>query len=118
MLRTIIDFWDKRIGKELTLDHRPVDAKILPCVQEELAKIREKANKKLAKKFVFTGVQQGHQDMMKQCFWLNIINFMTLFRLAEIKLMKPSVLKQLNNFHMWCGFMQKNTIEISGVKLS
>lgn len=43
---------------------------------------------------------------------------MTLFRLAEIKLIKPAVFKALDRFPMWMGFMHKNYIEISGVKLS
>jgi hypothetical protein len=37
----------------------------------------------------------------KQAFWLNLINFVTLFRLAEIALTKQSVIKELSSFGMW-----------------
>lgn len=96
----------------MPLDHRQVDKNILPTLQEELAKIKLKANKKLAKKFVFDAMpgQFDHSNTMKQCFWLNILNFMTLFRLAEIKLIKPVVFKVLNKFPPWMSFMYKNVI--------
>jgi len=55
---------------------------------------------------------------VKQCFWLNLLNFMTLYRLAEIKLTKPEALKVLTNYTMWQAFMKCNTICIQGVTLT
>ena len=43
---------------------------------------------------------------------------MTLYRLAEIKLVKPEVLKKMTEFAMWQEFMFNNFIEITGAKLS
>ena len=43
---------------------------------------------------------------------------MTLFKLAEIKLTSPSVIRQLKLFPIWQAFMKHNEIEITGVKLT
>lgn len=41
------------------------------------------------------------EEAVKQCFWLNILNFMTLYKLAEIKVTTPSILKQFKSFAIW-----------------
>ncbi len=43
-------------------------------------------------------------EISKQVFWLNIINYMTIVRIAEIILMKPEVLKSVNCYAMWQAF--------------
>jgi glucan phosphoethanolaminetransferase (alkaline phosphatase superfamily) len=67
---------------------------------------------------VFTTGIKEHEEIAKQCFWLNIINFMTLFKLAEIRLINPRLLKQLDRFAIWQSLMTVSFIEISGVRLS
>lgn len=57
-------------------------------------------------------------EEIKQAFWLNLINFMTLFRLAETALIKPSLLKKLNSYAAWLTFWEGTFIYISSCKFS
>lgn len=49
---------------------------------------------------------------------LNLVNFMTLFRLAETALIKPSLLKKLDSFAAWVAFWESTSIYISKAKFS
>jgi hypothetical protein len=40
-------------------------------------------------------------ETLKQAFWLNMINYLTLQKIAEIALTKPSILKRMNSDAMW-----------------
>lgn len=42
-----------------------------------------------------------------------MLNFMTLFRMAEIILVKPSILKRMKSYAMWQTFWDTNMIYIS-----
>ena len=59
-----------------------------------------------------------HLNELKQAFLLNLINFMTLFRLAETALIKPSLLKKLDSFAAWVAFWESTHIYISKCKYS
>jgi hypothetical protein len=94
--------------------------KVLESVQDELYAIKLKVKKFENFQFSF---EAAHKDIeveeaVKQCFWLNILNFMTLYKLAEIKVTTPSILKQFKSFAIWQAFMSNNFIKITGVDLS
>ena len=59
-----------------------------------------------------------NSNELKQAFLLNLINFMSLFRLAETALIKPSLLKKLDSFAAWVAFWESTHIYISSCKLS
>lgn len=78
--------------------------------------IKNKVRKMKDRRYVFNLYTKNEQEIetIKQCFWLNILNFMTLFKLAEIKLTTPGVIRQLKLFPIWQAFMKHNHIEITG----
>lgn len=122
LLRLMIDLF-KRRSTELNLDlnNKPKpDPKIIESVQDELYAIKLQVKKFANYQFSFESPSNNkdHEETVKQCFWLNILNFMTLFKLAEIRLTTPSILKQFKSFAIWQSFMRINCIEISGEKLS
>lgn len=51
-------------------------------------------------------------------FWLNLLNFMTLFRLAEVSIVKPKQIPHLNNYSVWQIFQESNSIYLHDCKLS
>jgi hypothetical protein len=86
----------------------------------ELQKVSEKAKKFQNYEFVFIAFEEKGKDceLNKMAFWLNIFNFLTLFRIAEICLNKPSILKKLTQPTMWQSFQANNWFWISGARLS
>jgi hypothetical protein len=38
------------------------------------------------------------KEIAKQAFWINMGNFLTLLRLAEITILKPELLKRMQNY--------------------
>lgn len=104
--------------KILELNSRPVPAAIIAEKQYKLAEIHKKAMKLEKTELLFESAFKQQEETVKQCFWLNILNYMTLYKLAEIKLTKPEVLKKLTEYAMWQSFMINNEITITGVKLS
>jgi len=97
LLETMVELFSRR-KLELQLDHRPLDPDVLPSVQNELLEIKKRVDKMANQHFVFECTVKEHEETVKQCFWLNIINFMTLFKLAEIKLTQPRILKEMTKF--------------------
>lgn len=118
LLRLMIDLFQRR-SNELKLDGRSdMKPAVLESVQDELYAIKLKVKKFANFQFSFESAFKEHEETVKQCFWLNILNFMTLFKLAEIKLTTPSILSKFKSFAIWQSFMRNNCIEISGEKLS
>ena len=57
-------------------------------------------------------------EVIKQVFWLNLLNFMTLYKLAEIQLSRPDALQELTSYAMWQAFFENNYIYIQDVKIN
>jgi len=92
-LRMMIDFFQRR-SNELRLDGNSIKFQaVLESAQDELYAIKQKVKKFANFEFSFESAFKEHEETVKQCFWLNILNFMTLFKLAEIKLTTPSIFK-------------------------
>ena len=97
--------------------------KDLVRIQNELCAIKKK-EKKFAESFVeflqpFDEPEHIRQiQVIKQCFWLNILNYMNLRKLCEIQLIKPRLLKKLENYTMWECFKVTNKIVINGHEIS
>jgi hypothetical protein len=64
------------------------------------------------------GLSQEENEVLKQAFWLNLINFLTLYKLAEISLVQPGILKRMDSFAMWHTFWESTTVYISKLKVS
>lgn len=64
------------------------------------------------------GLSQEENEVLKQAFWLNLINFLTLYKLAEISLVQPGILKRMDSFAMWHTFWETTTVYISKLKVS
>lgn len=59
-------------------------------------------------------------ELSKQSFYLNIFNYLILFRIAEVMLTcgnKPKVIKSLTNYWMWQQFMHDSYIYINDRKI-
>jgi len=116
----MINFFNDHYGEFSKMDHKEVKAEYKESRLKELMEIKKKAKKMYGRKFVFNQYTKNVEEFetIKQCFWLNILNFMTLYKLAEIKVTTPSILKQFKSFAIWQAFMSNNFIKITGVDLS
>lgn len=54
----------------------------------------------------------NEDEIPKQCFFLNLFNFLILYHLAVHLLSNPDAVKKLTNFNMWQSFMVSSTIKI------
>lgn len=70
-------------------------------MQKQLVEINKKALKLKDSELLFESAFNSHEELVKQCFWLNLLNYMTLYKLAEFKLTKPEVFKKLSDYSMW-----------------
>lgn len=57
-------------------------------------------------------------EMQKEMFWVNILNFMTLLKIAEICVINPALMRRMKSYSMWQTLWQYNKIYISECKLS
>lgn len=64
------------------------------------------------------GYSEREIEQFKETFWINLVNFMTLFKIAEISLIKPGFLKKLNNYALWQAFWTTNYIYISECRVN
>ena len=119
LMRLIVNFYRENRAV-FALTHHPIKEESSKLImQKNLVEINKKALKLRVSELRFqSAFDQSDNETTKQCFWLNILNFMTLYKLAEIKLTKPEVLKKLTDYSMWQSFMIGNEIEITGHKLS
>ena len=92
-------------------------------IQDELAAIKAKEQKFAEFHIEFTHLHDGpesihHISIEKQCFWLNIMNYMNLRKLCEIQLIKPRLLQNFENYTVWEFFYVSNKIIINGHEIS
>jgi hypothetical protein len=116
----MINFFNDHFDEFSKMDHKEVKAEYKESRLKELMEIKKKAKKMYGRKFVFNQYTKNVEEFetIKQCFWLNILNFMTLFKLAEIKLTYPNPLRQLKLFPTWQAFMLYNSIDITGIRIT
>jgi len=57
-------------------------------------------------------------DIAKQCFFLNIFNFLVLYQLAVLMLTNPDAVSKLTSYNMWQAFLVSASIKISYIKLT
>lgn len=92
---------------------------VVPKLQVELYKIQKEALKFKYKTLCFGAFDEVIVDSgILQCFWLNLLNFMILFRMAELLLCDCSSLKKLTSYSMWEALLGSSTIYISKVCLT
>jgi hypothetical protein len=47
------------------------------------------------------GSSERAVEQSKETFWLNILNFMTLLKIAEICLINPALMRKMKSYAMW-----------------
>ena len=109
---------------------RLIDQKSYKFPEKDIARIQNEllAIKAKEKKFAESEIEflqpfeepehDRQTQVIKQCFWLNILNYMNLRKLCEIQLIKPRLLKKLDNYTMWECFKVTNMIVIDGHSIS
>lgn len=53
-------------------------------------------------------------EYSKQCFYLNLFNFMILYKLTEICVLKPTKTFGMKNYNSWVAIMHNSSIILSG----
>lgn len=53
-------------------------------------------------------------EYSKQCFYLNLFNFLILFKITEVCVLKPTKTFGLKNFNSWIAIMHNSSIILSG----
>ena len=76
------------------------------AIERELAKFKN-----------YQIVTSDDQDLVKEAFWINCLNFLGLFRTMEIILVKPTLLKKLKSRIIWKAFWESAEFVISGCRL-
>lgn len=114
----ILKFWRENIGlvdpKKSTF---PQD-RVIPLL-EKLVKIKSREKELKSVDLYFSMFQdEKKEEHAKQAFWLNIFNYMTLFRFAEIFLIQPKLIKELTSYAMWQSFWLNNFFYIKGARIS
>ena len=92
-------------------------------LQDELYEIKRKEKKFATSHLQFEQAMDSEEhrrqnQIIKQCFWLNMLNYMNLRKLCEIQLIEPKLLRKLENYTMWECFKVTNTITIQGETIS
>lgn len=82
-------------------------------LKQQLKEIKQRSLKLRGQKFMFLC-----EDAARQVFWLNIVNYMTLQRMAELALLKPQVLRSLNGYASWQTFWDTTKIHITNEEFS
>ncbi len=114
----ILKFWRENIGlvdpKKSTF---PQD-RVIPLL-EKLVKIKSREKELKSVDLYFSMFQdEKKEEHAKQAFWLNIFNYMTLFRFAEIFLIQPKLIKELTSYAMWQSLWLNNFFYIKGARIS
>jgi hypothetical protein len=118
LLNMILKFWRENIGlvdpKKSTF---PQD-RVIPLL-EKLVKIKSREKELKSVDLYFSMFQdEKKEEHAKQAFWLNIFNYMTLFRFAEIFLIQPKLIKELTSYAMWQSLWLNNFFYIKGARIS
>jgi hypothetical protein len=95
LLTKILKFFKNSYGELSDMDHKEVKPEFKETRLKELMEIKQKVKRMATQRYVFNAFTKNEDEIetIKQCFWLNILNFMTLFKLAEIKLTSPSTMR-------------------------
>jgi hypothetical protein len=56
---------------------------------------------RLKRKELLFGAFQDLTNTVLQCFWLNILNYMVLMKMAELLTCEDSAVKKLQSYSMW-----------------
>lgn len=59
-----------------------------------------------------------HVEILKQAFWINLMNQMTLQKLAELMLARPALLKRMSSYAMWQTAWESSTVQLSMCELN
>jgi hypothetical protein len=57
---------------------------------------------------------QEYIEYSKQCFYINIVNALVLFKITEICVVWPSKVFDFSNYNSWTALLQNTSINISG----
>lgn len=86
---------------------------------EELVSINEQAlDFKDSNLFFYNRETKGQKNTGKESFWLNIYNYLTLFKLAEMALLQPKLINELTSYAAWQAFFESNYFLIKGTRIS
>lgn len=108
----MLSFWQKALP--FTSPRFVIKADQAPMLKDQLRQIKQMTESLRCARLVHALNQTYEEvEVMKQAFWLNIVNFMTLFRMAELALLKPQVLKNMNGYATWQTFWDSATIKIT-----
>ena len=91
--------------------------------QKKFQALREKEWKFGQKVFIFESALVTDQteksiDIMKQCFWLNIVNYACLSRFLELILVDRKKLKDFNDVVMFVHFIRSTKITIMNYEIT
>lgn len=118
LLKLIIQFWKDNLDKVIVNKMTFPEKDIIPLLQQ-LVKIKKEEMELRNVDLYFCMFEDPKKEQCaKQAFWLNILNYMTLFRFAEIFLIQPKLAKELTSYAMWQSFWVNNLIYIKGCKVS
>ncbi|CDW84178.1 UNKNOWN [Stylonychia lemnae] len=112
MLSRIIDFWKK--NSKFAEKRGSFNEKELPSVQKDLERFDRYFSHLRNTEPIFC----EDDDIVKQCFFVNLFNFLILYQLAVIHLCNPEAVSQLKNFNMWQSFMVSSTIKLGMHRLN
>lgn len=91
----------------------------IPFLQKQIREIRSRFDiSKCRLTSKDTDKSSVEIDLIKQAFWLNLVNYYTLLKMAEYALTKPGTLKKINSFAMWQTFWQYNKVKVSKIQIS
>ena len=82
MLQGMIKYYERNM-EHIRMKNGSVDKEQVPRMRQELQVIKQELTD-LNDKCLVVGAFEEKCDTLKQAFWLNLINFMTLLKLAEI----------------------------------
>ena len=105
------------------MDELKVESKKTAEFQAKLASLKEKQQKFANKEIFFDNALEDENarkftDIIKQCFWLNSINYATLSRILELILVKRSQIIELNDINMYVVFSRATKVTVLGEQLN